>query len=291
MPRNWNHQLWLTETNVTRPVLGQKARSDNLVAVDAALRTYDSASSFNKARALDRVFDAYETWKASKNDPTSSIRNKGGTLLNDFEAWLREQDARLMPAPEVAWEGTPNCYAYSMKCRQVVGNAPTPGAAAGRAVLPGDERWREAQQKIRYHASLLQGIVADARACNKTVEILSGPEEGEYPTPHDLPVDRANANQYIAAMIAKSDGFHFMRRDSATGLWSHKNGGGNAEVETSATLLAKPGKTLTRETKITDAVAIELLECTNGKYIGFAGFKFVGYVLVPREGITVKGAF
>jgi hypothetical protein len=297
MPKNWNYQLWINETSVDKTFFGQKSRSDRLTAVDQAMSTYGTASAFHKLKALHRLWDAYDVWAGSKNDVANSIRDKrdvkfdGGTLLTDFSKWLAAREDALMPAPEMGWKGAPNCYAYAMKCKQIIGNAPTPGAAAGKPVLPFDPRWMAPMQKIRYHAMLLDGIVADARACGKVVEILREPAEGDYPTPINPPTERCNGAHYLAAMVAKSDGFHFMRRDSTTRLWSQKNGGGDAEVDTSAILLATGVQRGPRQTPITDAVAVELLQCTEGKYIAFSNFRFVGYVLVPHAGITVKGAF
>lgn len=292
MPRSWTHSLWISETSVAGTLYGQKTRSPLLVAVDQALRSYEFATAQHKLKALHQLFDAFDAWRASKNaEGADSIRNKGGELLNDFKEWLGAQETALMPQKEAGWNGTPNCYAYAMKCKQIAGNAPTPGAAAGKTVSPFDPKWRAAAQKIRYHAMLFQGIVDDANACGKHVEILRGPAEGSYPSPLNPPVERADGSHYIAAMVVKTDGFHFMRRDSKTGLWSHKNGGADAEVETSATLLPTPGQLGPREIPLTDPVAVELLQCTQGKYVAFAGFRFAGYVLVPHDGITVAGAF
>ena len=104
----------------------------------------------------------------------------------------------------------------------------------------------------------------------------------------DRPVEMPGIPAHLVAMVVKADGFHFMRRDSRTGNWSQKNGGGNAEVETTATLIPVPGN-IARNVPLTDAVAVELLGCATARYMGFAGFRFAGYVLVPDAGITVRG--
>lgn len=279
MPRPWNHKLWMSETTVSG-IVGVKTRSPQLLAVDQALKTYDFANPFNKLKALHLLLEAFDKWKAIKADPNNSIRNKGGVLLGDFQSWMNDELNNLLPARETGWNGTPNCYAYAMKCKNIVGQVPTPGAAAGNAIVQ-----RPGVGVDQYVRDLLQAIVADGTACGKQVQILQ-----TLGSPAGPPVDQASSTHYLAAMVVKSDGFHFMRRDSTTGLWSHKNGGADAEVERSAVLLATAGQLRVREVPITDAVAVELLECGEGKYLAFSGFKFAGYVLVPHEGITVRGA-
>lgn len=91
-------------------------------------------------------------------------------------------------------------------------------------------------------------------------------------------------------MVANRAGYHFMRRDSTTRLWSHKNGGGaDNKVETVATKLHANKKGLSRHVEITDNVAEQLLLCVNATYAGFIGFTFAGYFLVPDAGFTVNG--
>ena len=96
MAKNWTAALWLSETTVSGKI-GDKTRSTLLKAVDTALGTFDTASDFNKLKALRRLQDAYDDWRSSKADASESIRNVGGNTLSDFEAWLRERQAALMP--------------------------------------------------------------------------------------------------------------------------------------------------------------------------------------------------
>ncbi|RFP14752.1 hypothetical protein D0T23_12185 [Duganella sp. BJB475] len=261
-----------------------------LQAVDESLRAFQFANEFNKQKALYLLQDAYDDWASSKADVHVSVRNRNGSLA-DFKAWMNEQQALLLPAIETGWNTMANCYAYAMKCKVFAGRVPTPGVAAGHKVDSADRRWQQQQQKVRYHYSLLEGVVDDARACGRTVEILSGPADGEYPPVSFPPIARAGSTHYLVGMVAKDDGFHFMRRDSSTGLWSHKNGGLGSEVETGAALWppSKPGRTA-RYVPIDDNVAQALLGCQSGKYVNFAHFRFVGYLLVPSGGITVGGA-
>ena len=140
---------------------------------------------------------------------------------------------------------------------------------------------------INYNAALLVGIVADGLADGgKIVQILRG---GANPSPLAPPIDQCGGGAYLAAMVSNRVGFHFMRRDSATGLWSHKNGGGNSEVETSGHKAPMGANRLGRDEAINDDVAVQLLLCANAAYYGFHGFAFAGYVLVPHDGIAVAG--
>ena len=288
MPRNWTAAHWVSETNVAGTVWGLKSRSALLLAVDQALVNFEKPGAPTaRLAALRTLQDAWDAWGASKTDLSASIRNKNGTLINDFREWMEDREMDLMPTPEANWNGTPNCYAYAMKCRDVVGNAPTPGAFAGSKVIPFDPRW--GGEAAVYHAELFGAIVADARACDKNVTVLRQVANNIYPTPDAPPVTQVERGHYLAAMVVKRDGFHFMRRDSTSGLWSHKNGGGAAEVETSAGVVSPIAGRLVRHIPITDAVAVDLLRCTTPGYLGFSGFTFAGYLSVPEDGITVQG--
>jgi hypothetical protein len=75
----------------------------------------------------------------------------------------------------------------------------------------------------RYHAALFEGIQADAAKDGKTVTVLSDLDEikrGNYPSPDPVPATRVTSSTYLAAMVVRDGGYHFMRRDNTTGLWS-----------------------------------------------------------------------
>jgi hypothetical protein len=326
MPKNWTHALWLSQTTVPGVFRGVKTRSPLLVALDNALLAYDRAKAAHDndrmVNALSDLFDRADAWKASKTDVTKSIRNRGGNYI-DFEQWLKEENARIMPAVEGGWgRGTANCYAYSMKCMVHFQKTPVPGRHAGDAVEPVKfktaelieemqvlkRKWDEARfddlstpapQRLLdlsasptylYHAALFEGIQAEADEDGGQVEVLTDLAQlrrGIYPSPDPIPVGRVNAGNYIAAMVVNSTGFHFLRRDSTTHLWSQKNGGQGNPVETCVAKLHNGRDRFL--VPIKDDVAVELLKNRRVTYSDFANdFKFAGYVLVPSAGITVE---
>lgn len=285
MPRNWTQELWIRETSSIKA----SGRSVLLQGVDNSLRAFQFANPFNKQKALYLLQDAYDDWAHSKEDVHLSVRNQNGSLA-DFRAWMNQQQTALLPAVEPGWNTMANCYAYAMRCKVFQGRVPTPGVAAGSRVNSADARWQRREQKILYHRDLLEGVERDAEACGRTVDILLGPTEAGYRAIAPPPIEHADNAHYLVGMVAKDDGFHFMRRDSHTGLWSHKNGGLGSEVETGAALWppSKPHRTA-RYVPIDDEVAYGLLGCQPGKYVHFDHFKFVGYLLVPTGGITIAG--
>jgi hypothetical protein len=272
--------------------------------------------------ALSVLFDRADDWKESKTDVTKSIRNKGGNYL-DFEAWLKQENARIMPAVELGWgQGPANCYAYAMKCMEDFKKTPVPGRHAGAAVEPGAFKTKELMSKLEklkrewdearylnastpmpqrlqdlsaspnylYHAALFEGIQADADRDDQEVDVLTDLDQlraGVYPSPDPIPVGAVKRGTYIAAMVVNSTGFHFMRRDSTTQLWTHKNGGQGNAVETSVYKLRNGIDRF--QVPIEDDVAVEMLKNRRVKYANFANdFKFAGYLLVPSDGITVE---
>src|SRR4051812_11017209 len=82
MPGPWNYERWMKETTVGA-LVGDRKRSALLLAVDNALKNYDFAhTDANKLKALHNVRDAFDAWCASKTDPNSSIRDKGGNVAD-----------------------------------------------------------------------------------------------------------------------------------------------------------------------------------------------------------------
>lgn len=278
---DWTRQRWLAATNVSG-AFGDKTRSTLLTALDNALHQYATTNAFNKGRALAALWTAYNAWTGSKNDPTTSIRNRSNAVT-DLKAWMISEEENLMPAAEVNWLGLTNCYAYSMKCKHPGGNqTPVPGRAAGAAVLPYHPQW---VSRAAYWTGLLNGIVADAAADNnKVVTILRQLAGDVLPAPSPLPLGLLPGGTYLAAMVVKNDGFHFLRRDSATARWTHKNGAQDAEVETFATLAASG-----RPVPLTDDVFLTLVTTGQATYrSSFPGFKFAGYMAVPNGGFAVS---
>lgn len=275
----WTLAGWLTATDVKR-IFGNHDRSTLLKAVDDAIDAYDQAPNALNFTALRTAFDA---WSNSKTDPSKTIRNKTGAV-DDLARWLVELEEATMPAAEVGWGGLANCYAYAMKCQAPGGNGtPVPGRVAGAPVLPYHPTF--AGNRPAYWRALMAGIVADAAVANQVVVVHSQPTAtGAMPQPDNPPIHLVGAGTYLAAMVVKTDGFHFLRRDSATGRWSHKNGAQDAEVETFATLAASG-----RPVVLDDNVFVTLVRTGQGTYrSSFPGFTFAGYLLVPSAGFAVS---
>ncbi len=286
------HAAWLRETTVAGTFSGEKTRSAHLLAIDQALAAYEAAGAAIKVARLHALFDAYETWYDSKkkkaDGSVKSIRS-GGDQMAVFESWLQDEQTRLLLAEEAGWHNGPNCYAYAMKCRAPVGNAMTPGAAAGNvASLRGIEG-----NMLAYSHLLLERIRDDAHADGgKVVTLLPAGvlAAGQLPTPAPMP-NVIPQNQYLVAMLVNNAGFHFMRRDTASGLWCHKNGSYGAP-EYGVQLIGAIGRLGARKLPITDAVALDYL--ANGaagrhEMLG-GGYFFAGYILVPDTGFVVRGA-
>ncbi len=284
---------WITETTVGGTFFGEKTRSGLLLAVDQALRTYENATPKNKLTGLHRLCDSYDAWYADKtrknpDGPLKSIRN-ADDQLQVFEQWLHEEEVRLLPAVEPGWGHGPNCYAYAMKCKAPAGNGMAPGIAAGEgATLKGIGR-----DLVQYTRRLFDGIKRDAAADgNKTVSFFPQGVENSDDRPDPIQMPKVVPDrQYLVAMLVTAGGFHFMRRDSRTNLWSHKNRSDGAP-EATAEHLGPAGRLGRRSSPITDDVAVELARNqfpgVNVEPFG-GGYFFAGYILVPEEGIVVRG--
>ena len=281
MPGPWTRQRWLAATDVRKYPGLRPTRSPPLVALDEALHRYDSAAAMHKVAALAQLWAAYEAWAGSKPDPASSLRNRHGAVT-DLVAWLVAEEEATMPGADGTWVGLVNGYAYAMKCNfPGGGQPPVPGRAAGAPVLPCTlPAW---PHRPAYWAALIDGVVADGRACGRAVQVISRPTGSALPQPDNPPTHLCNARQYLVAMVVKSDGFHCLRRDSLAGQWTHKNGAQDALVETYASL-ADGG----RPEPLDDSVVIDLLRTGQGRYrSSFPNFAFAGYLLVPDAGVTV----
>lgn len=148
-------------------------------------------------------------------------------------------------------------------------------------MLPDHPRF--ANLPLRYGSALDDGIVADGNAGGMAVTALRRPTAQALPQPDMPPIAQADATTCLAAMVVRRDGFHFLRRDSATGLWSHRNGAQDAEVETFASIAASG-----RPVVIDDAVTVELLRNSAACRSSFPNFGFAAYLLVPTGGIAVS---
>ncbi len=237
-----------------------KPKSNTFVAVQAALDTYVQTSTAANLLALTA---ALGTWKRTKQHGqqnwTGSIR---ATQVQQLDAWLiAESHAQgIFPAPEPGWNGGHNCYAYAMKCLAPLGlgHNSWPGRLAG----------------IATGGNFAQGVVNDATHQHLNAQIVRAGGV-PAPVPHGV-----GGGGYLAAVVANNVGFHFMRRNEMTGLWTHKNGA----FENESTYFYD--RTLEQPVAITDQVVATIL--ANPQLIGCA-MTFHAYISVPNAGLQVRG--
>lgn len=286
------HDKWLEETKVGG-IFGEKSRSTLLLQVDTGLLAYEGCAPLEKLTKLHVLYAAYDAWYAKKTEKKpdaglKSIRNNGDQMTV-FEDWLKEEEARQLPAAEDGWNNGPNCYAYAMKQKLPVGSGMTPGSADGVAVTSVGIKadW------MQYSKRLFDGIKRDAaKDGNKAVSFYPvGVENSNFhPDPIEMPL-MVPSGHYLVAMLVTNCGFHFMRRNPHTNLWSHKNGSFGV-VETYAEHAAPAGRLGRKHSPISNLVAVELLrnQSPGQTYLPIGGgFKFAGYIVVPDEGIVVSG--
>ncbi len=248
--------------------------STEFQAVTNALRAYENAGMGEEEALLTALRDAIAAWR--RND--ASIRNADGASAELFK-WAHEQEFQkgLLPAPEAKYQhvAAVNCYAYAFKCIAVMGKygAPVPGGKADAPVFrkrPGTETPED------YYQRLLDGIVADGVANQKTITVKRGSGVPDNPP-------QPGDNEYLVAMMVKADGFHFLRR-GRDGFWSHKNGGGDSEVETCVLDLQQQ-----MYVPITNDIMGEMLRTNQQTYLtSFETMKFRAYLSVPEDGMEVK---
>lgn len=266
--------MTFTEWNNATNQFFQKSRSAELKNIGTAFQAYETAPSAGTITTLDL---AVAVWKRSKLKAAvgdEAGRNWSNSRFRDIVArlstWVEAEMERhgALPAAELGWNIQHNCYAYAMKCDQPdnTGGHSGPGGAAGRAVSP---------SMNPYHANLIAGVMADGAAQNKPVLSL------QRNAPSPVPAPRGGT--YLVAMVAKADGFHFLRRNDTTLLWSHKNGPGS-DPETYIY-----NNELEQNQIMTDGVVEDLLvNIQSPKYVsGFNSMTFVSYFQVPLSGIWV----
>lgn len=237
-----------------------KPKSTEFEAVQDALDTYVETSTVTNLLSLTQVLGA---WKVAKKHGvatwTESIRVDAVRLL---DAWLiLESEAQgIFPTSRSVWGADHNCYAYAMSCVAPHG--------MGRNSWPGKFA------DIKNQGNFAKGVVDDGAAQGVNIRIL---RQGGLPTPVPSPL---GGGEYLVAMVANNMGYHFMRRNDVTCLWSHKNGAASP-VETHFYDAASE-----QPLAITDAVVGRIL--AQPALIG-CSMTFNSYLSVPIPGITVKG--
>ena len=176
-------------------------KSPAFLRIETALNYYlNNPATWTNLKVLRRTI---ATWRESKAAPT--IRDNA---MQRLDAWIQGEIAGLRPWPdaEPLWGPGHNCYAYAMKCTQGLNlNNARPGRTAGNA--------RNAQDQ-----NFAQGVVDDAQHQGRGAWILRQDANA-------APVPALLHGGYLVVMISIPMGYHFMRRNNLTGLWTHKNGG------------------------------------------------------------------
>jgi hypothetical protein len=237
-----------------------KPKSTAFEAVQDALDDYIEASTATNLLALTRALGA---WKVAKKNGaatwTSSIRVEA---VRELDAWiiLESEAIGIFPTSRTNWGGDHNCYAYSMNCLAPQGSGYNswPGKFAG----------------IATGGNFAQGVVDDGAAQGVTIQIL---RQAGMPTPVPAPL---GGGHYLVAMVANAMGYHFLRRNDATGLWTHKNGSASP-VETHFY-----DNAIEQPVAITDVVIAQILATPA---LISCSMTFNSYLSVPVPGITVKG--
>ncbi|MCI0639051.1 MAG: hypothetical protein L0Y72_20640 [Gemmataceae bacterium] len=248
----------------------RKPKSTAFEAVEDALDEYVQISTVKNLLALTHVLGVWKTGKQKVivkqqgekpkyENWTDTNRSAAVRKLSD---WLiLESEARgIFPTSRTGWSGDHNCYAYTMNCLTPDGNGCNswPGKYADN---PSAGNW-------------VQGVVDDGAAQGVTIQIE---RQGGLPTPVPAP---AGGGRFLAALVSSNKGFHFMRRNDATGLWTHKNGAGS-KVETYFYDSA-----IDEPLAITDKVVARIL--AQPTLIG-CSMTFEAFLRVPLPGIKVKG--
>jgi hypothetical protein len=149
------------------------------------------------------------------NAAAAGRQSSVGDVERSF-AVVRHADPMIFSAPTPsqpetaeAWGERANCYAYALNCERprMTSAVPQacPGAATGRRVLHLGDPAADTE-------ALIEGVIADGQGAIRQVE--GSPAHVPAPGP----------GEYLFALLTGPHGFHFLRRDSATGVWSWKDG-------------------------------------------------------------------
>lgn len=232
-------------------------KSPAFLKIETALNYYlNQPPSWGNLKVLQKTIAA---WRATKAGPT--IRDE---TMQRLDQWLQGEIAGLKPwpDPEPNWGALHNCYAYAMKSQNAVnGNNARPGRLAGNP------------RNIKTD-NFAQGVVDDALHQHKHAWIL---RQGVNP----LPIPPLAHGGYLVVMISIPMGYHFMRRNNATGLWTHKNG----SIRDEETSWHDPDNYLL-EDAIDDAAMIKVI--TDPRIVD-GNWVFDAYLEIQAGGITVQG--
>lgn len=166
------------------------------------------------------------------------------------------------------WGTNANCYAYAMNCKAPTSMSGKTGGTAIPGLKTGKPAHATGGDHKAYMKALAAGVVADG------AELAAG-KVADRPEPR--------SGHYLIAGIAKSDGFHFVRRDPSSREWSWLDGN-FSPVENQVYDLTNK-----KQIKVNEAIMLQLLDgTTSSLFWKFAGMEFFGYFWVPNVGRPVS---
>lgn len=219
--------------------------------------------SWGNLRVLQRMVLA---WRATKEGAT--IRDEA---MRQLDQWMAGEIAALRPWPdrEPLWDGRHNCYAYAMHCNVTVNDDATPRNLNN--ARPGK---RAGQARQHRGQNFAQGVVDDAVHQGRHAWIL---RQGGAAAP----VPALTHGGYLVVMTSIPMGYHFMRRNNLTGLWTHKNG----SIRDEETTWRDPDNHM-QEDAIDDAAMLKII--TDPRIVE-GNWTFDAYLEIQAGGLIVEG--
>ena len=253
-----------------------KKRSAKLLAIDKALQAFvGGGRNVPNLKKLESALLAWQESKRSDGNEGWRTTRHGADVIRELAVYIGQMhiDLHDWPAPEAGYGPGHNCYAYAMKCPDAVaGNNARPGREAGNG-----RGWSDtAPSPAGWKADLIAAVKNDAKHGNQA--IISSTPDSPLPVPATVAGDN-----YLVALLGNQTGYHFMRRNEQTKLWSHKNGS-ISNVETTI-FNATKGRCFVLDDK---TVAEMIMDPLNWDGVNNF-FGFIAWLSVPYHGITVRG--
>lgn len=168
------------------------------------------------------------------------------------------------------WGTNANCYAYAMNCAAPKSKTGKSGGTAVPGQQAGKPAYASGGTLAAYKKALKQGVVDDgAEFVGDTVADLPAPKSGFY----------------LIAGMAKSDGFHFVRRDPSSRKWSWLDGN-HSPIENEVYHLSEKKSVQVNEVTMSQLLAGK----SSNLFWKFNGMEFFGYFWVPNSGLPVAFA-
>ncbi|ATW32082.1 hypothetical protein [Candidatus Hamiltonella defensa] len=250
----------LLSDSTSQSLISNFIKTRSFIKMQKSIRTFcNEKSTDNYKKMLNRISE----WKLSKRDNLSNKNWACTTRYNyisKLDNWIIDEGCQLgvYPKKNKGYGENHNCYAYAMKCLKPegLGLNSTPGLFSGTSKKMG----------------FAEAVIEDGKKQRKDVHLISK-------NINDLP-KKTNDGTYLVALFANDFGYHFMRRDEPTGLWSHKNGAfSEEEVSFYEIELEKP---------IPICNNLFLNIARDPSKIG-CNMQFSAYLEVPDDGLQVQG--